>query len=91
MPKRPIDHTCAICPKPIGRGFLMCGPHWHTVPRAVQDDVVRTYGQLSRHSAGHDEQHHAQARSAYVKARDEAVALAAEKLPADQPRSERPQ
>jgi hypothetical protein len=36
-------HTCAVCPRAIQRGLLMCARHWRMVPAAIQADVYRTY------------------------------------------------
>ena len=41
-----IQHTCAVCPKSIARGLLMCGPHWRLVPADVQRRVNRAWRDL---------------------------------------------
>ena len=43
MPTKPPTHTCAVCPKPIAPGLLMCAHHWHQVPRDLQNSVNRTW------------------------------------------------
>lgn len=43
-----LKNTCAVCGKPIGISFLMCGSHWRSVPRQLQIDVYRTWGRMQR-------------------------------------------
>ena len=49
-------HTCDICSKPIGVGFLMCTAHWRQVPKPMQDAVWRTWGRVQRRKGTHQEQ-----------------------------------
>lgn len=44
-------HRCAAvgCTATIRRGLLMCGFHWHMVPRPLQLAVHRTWRSFLRH------------------------------------------
>lgn len=67
-------HTCAVCPAPIRRGFLMCSKHWRLVPRPTQQEVYRTWGRMQRSHprSGFG----ASTRGEYFRARDAAIACA---------------
>lgn len=68
---KPPAHTCAVCPRPIAQGLLMCAHHWHQVPRDLQDAVNRTWRGF-RHAQG--PQRKLTAVKSYRDARDAAVA-----------------
>lgn len=70
-----LHHTCAVCPKPIGSGFLMCLPHWKLVPAEQQQLVYRTFGRWTR-CAEPRLQAGVRLRSEYFAARDAAIASA---------------
>ena len=65
-------NTCAACGKPIGIAFLMCAPHWHLVPRAMQTEVYRTWGAVKRGTVGDASDRVASVQN-YRAARDAAV------------------
>lgn len=70
-----LQHTCAVCPKPIASGFLMCLPHWKLVPHEQQQLVYRTYGRWTR-CAEPRLQSGIRLRADYFAARDAAIASA---------------
>ena len=36
-------HLCAVCPRAISNGLLMCASHWRLVPHEQQQAVNRTW------------------------------------------------
>lgn len=68
-------HPCAVCPKPIGTGFLMCWEHWKLVPRDQQQQVYRTWGRY-QNVGGVGIAGFARVRNEYFAARDAAIASA---------------
>ncbi len=70
-----LTHTCAVCPKPIASGFLMCLPHWKLVPADQQKLVYRAYGRWTR-CAEPRLQSGVRLRAEYFAARDAAIASA---------------
>lgn len=71
--------VCAACGKPIGIAFLMCAPHWHLVPRAMQTAVYRTWGNVQRRR-GRTPTEQLGVIKAYRAASDAAVNLARERI-----------
>ena len=65
-------HACAVCPKAIAHGKLMCWAHWKLVPTEQQQAVYRTW----RRWAGSDRRGAlaTSARQQYFVARDAAIA-----------------
>ena len=72
-------NTCVACGKPIGIAFLMCAPHWHLVPRAMQTAVYRTWGNVQRRR-GRTPTEQLGVIKAYGEARDAAVNHARERI-----------
>lgn len=72
-------NTCAACACPIGIAFLMCSTHWRLVPRTLQTDVYRTWGDLTRRAPKSPTEKLAR-RDAYQAARDAAVNHARERI-----------
>lgn len=66
-----MKSTCAVCPKPIWPGHLMCAAHWQRVPKAHSDAVLRIWGAFMRSKST---EQRLVLRSAYEKARDAAIA-----------------
>lgn len=62
-------HRCAVCPKPLPRGMLMCLAHWKLVPHVEQQEVYRTWGALQR-------SYPRRSSDEYFAARDKAIASA---------------
>lgn len=67
-------NRCAVCPRPIGLGLLMCGAHWRLVPREQQRATVAAYGRWQRHTGPASDS--LALIVAYRNARDAAVASA---------------
>lgn len=62
-------HRCAICPRAVRRGYLMCYGHWRRVPQPLQDAVNRTW----RNYTDGVERNTLSARAAYMQARQAAI------------------
>ncbi len=75
MSTKPTTHTCAVCPKPIRPGLLMCSRHWHQVPRELQDAVNTTWHAFLDAKGAH---RRLTALKPYRDARDAALASVAE-------------
>lgn len=43
-----MTNVCAVCPKPIRHGYLMCLQHWKLVPAEQQREVYRSLGRWQR-------------------------------------------
>ena len=69
-------HPCAICPALVRRGYLMCAPHWHLVPRQEKRALYRAYRRMVR-ARGADG---LPSVKTYREARDAAIALAQAQL-----------
>lgn len=68
-------HTCAVCPAPIQRGYLMCLAHWRLVPHEQQLEVYRTWGRWQRCLKPHLASGR-RLQAEYFAARDAAIASA---------------
>ena len=79
MSARPT-HPCAVCPRQINAGLLMCASHWRLVPHEQQREVNRTWRAFNGASGPTNA---LAARKTYLAARDAAVesAQAAIRLP----------
>ena len=80
-------HRCAVCPRPIQRGVLMCLAHWKLVPLPEQLEVYRSWGVMQR--APWRSGYGRVTRSAYTAARDKAIAIATQAIAAQSAALER--
>jgi hypothetical protein len=53
--------SCAVCGATVRVGYLMCSPHWHEVPRPLQDGVYEALRRWDRSEATLQELRAAQA------------------------------
>ena len=73
----PARRVCAVCPKPIGPGFLMCFQHWQLVPADLAKAVYRTLGYYE-HANG--ALNIGRARRDYLAAREAAITSVQQQL-----------
>ena len=48
MSRRPVTCAVASCGERVRPGQLMCKPHWFSLPKALRDDVWRTWRRVQR-------------------------------------------